>query len=403
MASIRKRTWKLRGTGVDGAPVVKERSAWVVDYFDQAGRRRLKTFTTRKEADGWAVTARAEVKAGIHTPASASITVADCGELWLKHCDAEGLEFSTIRARRQHLDLHIVPFIGRDKLSDLTVPGINQLNAKLRDAGRSHVMRRKVLSTLGTMLGFAQSQGLVAQNVCRSVRMKGDDRKTKGPLREGTDFPSKAELKTMIDKAVGRWRPLLITAVFTAMRASELRGLSWPDVDLDAAVIHVRQRADAWGRIGPPKSKAGKRDIPLAPIVVNALRQWRPDCPAGELNLVFPNGAGNVETLPNIWHRFWTPLQVACGVAIEKLGADGKPIADADGKPVMQARYGFHMLRHAAASLFIAHLGWTPKRVQVVMGHSSIRMTYDLYGHLYEDREADREAMKKIEAAVAAA
>jgi integrase len=57
-------------------------------------------------------------------------------------------------------------------------------------------------------------------------------------------------------------------------RASELRGLPWRDVDLDAGVVHVRQRADKGGNIGPPKSKRGKRDIPLAPIVVNALRQW---------------------------------------------------------------------------------------------------------------------------------
>ena len=62
----------------------------------------------------------------------------------------------------------------------------------------------------------------------------------------------------------------------------------------------------------------------------------------------------------------------------------------------------FHALRHAAASLFIAYLGWTPKRVQTVMGHSSINMTFDLYGHLFEDTDADREAMAKIEAAVSA-
>jgi len=61
------------------------------------------------------------------------------------------------------------------------------------------------------------------------------------------------------------------------------------------------------------------------------------------------------------------------------------------------------MLRHAAASLLIAHLNWTPKRVQAVIGHSSINMTFDLYGHLFEDHDADREAMKKIEAAVVAA
>jgi integrase len=66
----------------------------------------------------------------------------------------------------------------------------------------------------------------------------------------------------------------------------------------------------------------------------------------------------------------------------------------ADGK----AKYGFHALRHAAASLFIAHLGWTPKRVQTVMGHSSIQMTYDRYGHLFSDPDADREAMQKLEA-----
>jgi integrase len=66
----------------------------------------------------------------------------------------------------------------------------------------------------------------------------------------------------------------------------------------------------------------------------------------------------------------------------------------------VEDKYNFHMLRHAAASLFIAYLGWTPKRIQTVMGHSSVQMTFDLYGHLFEDKEADREAMAKLEAAV---
>jgi integrase len=66
-------------------------------------------------------------------------------------------------------------------------------------------------------------------------------------------------------------------------------------------------------------------------------------------------------------------------------------------------RYNFHLLRHAAASLFIAHLKWPPKRIQTVMGHAKIEMTFDLYGHLFESVEADREDMKKLEAAVRAA
>ncbi len=184
-----------------------------------------------------------------------------------------------------------------------------------------------------------------------------------------------------------RWRAFLIVAVFCGLRASELRGLRWQDVNLEDGKLSVAQRADAWLHIGPPKSAAGKRDIPLTPMTINALRQWKAACPAGELGLVFPNGAGKVEGHPNIVKRVWNPLQVKCGL----VGPDGK------------ARYGFHSLRHTAASLFIAHLNWAPKRVQTVMGHSSITITFDRYGHLFEDHEGDREAMKKLEAAVVAA
>ena len=67
------------------------------------------------------------------------------------------------------------------------------------------------------------------------------------------------------------------------------------------------------------------------------------------------------------------------------------------------AKYELHALRHAtAASLFIVHLGWSPRRVQTVMGHLSIQMTFDLYGHLFEDSEDDRGAMKCLEAVVLA-
>jgi hypothetical protein len=73
--------------------------------------------------------------------------------------------------------------------------------------------------------------------------------------------------------------------------------------------------------------KAGKRDIPLAPIVVNTLRQRSALCPKGELGLVFPNGVGNIETLPNIFKRCWKPLQLKCELTIDtgKKDLEGKP------------------------------------------------------------------------------
>jgi integrase len=91
--------------------------------------------------------------------------------------------------------------------------------------------------------------------------------------------------------------------------------------------------------------------------------------------------------MSNIHGRCWVPLQIKCSLTNEA------------GKP----RYNFHLLRHAAASLFIQYLGWTPKRVATVMGHASVTLTFDLYGHLFENVEADRADMAKIEAAVRAA
>ena len=132
-------------------------------------------------------------------------------------------------------------------------------------------------------------------------------------------------------------------------------------------------------------------------IVVNALKKWKEEDPKGELDLVFPNGAGNVESHSNLYDRFWQPLQIGLGMAVDT----GEK--DAAGKATMAHRYGFHTLRHAAASLFIQHLKWSPKRIQTVMGHSSVRITFDLYGHLFDDIEKDRADMAMIEAAIRAA
>jgi integrase len=176
---------------------------------------------------------------------------------------------------------------------------------------------------------------------------------------------------------------LIITAVFTGTRISELRGLFWSDVDLGKGVVHVRRRADTWAKIAAPKSRAGARDIPLAPLVVNALKEWKLRCPKGELGLVFPNSRGRCLTVPNLRDRVLGPLQAAAGIS-----------------PAYRPKYGWHALRHAAASLFIEYLGWSPKRLQAVMGHASIQMTFDRYGHLFEDTAADTAAMGKLETAL---
>ena len=83
MAKVRKRTW----TNSKG-----EQTAWIADYFDQAGKRHIKTFTRQGDAKAWLVTAQGEVARGVHTPENASITVAEAAELWIEKSKLEKLE-----------------------------------------------------------------------------------------------------------------------------------------------------------------------------------------------------------------------------------------------------------------------------------------------------------------------
>ena len=145
-----------------------------------------------------------------------------------------------------------------------------------------------MLTSLKSLLKDAQRRGHVAQNVAVSVSIKRDNR-DKARLKVGVDIPTPDEIKRIIHAATGRMRRLLIVAIFTGLRSSELRGLRWDDVDLEAKELHVRQRADRYNEMGKPKSKAGERVIPLGPMVVNTLREWRLACPRGELGLALPN------------------------------------------------------------------------------------------------------------------
>jgi len=96
------------------------------------------------------------------------------GELWIDDCEAECLEKSTVLQRRQHLKLHINPHLGSVRLSDLTTPSIYTFDGQLRAGGRSLAMRRKIITSLKTLLTFAQKRALVAQNVAGPVKVKGD-------------------------------------------------------------------------------------------------------------------------------------------------------------------------------------------------------------------------------------
>jgi integrase len=398
--SVRKRVWTTRRG--------EQKEAWIVDYA-VSGSRHIETFERKKDADAREAEVTVNVGKGVHIAPSKTPTVREAGKLWIESCDH--LERATAVTYKQHLHLHIEPYLGHYRLAHLTPPVIRQFEDDLR-AGkpapfptdekpherfkqkRSSAMVKKIVTTLGNMLADMQERGLVAINAVHGLsKSRKHKRKSKkeqeAKLNSGVDFPTPKEITAIIANLSDRWRPILLTAIFTGLRASELRGLRWGNLDLKGAKLHVRERADRFLEIGKPKSVAGERTVPLPPMLVNMLREHQ--LKAGfktKEDFVFPTNKGHAQHYANILHRGFEPVQIAAKVVDHK------------GKP----KYALHALRHFYASWCINRvqdggLGLSPKIVQQRMGHSSITITMDRYGHLFpsgDNGSEMKEAEKKL-------
>lgn len=368
MSKVTKRSWIT--------PKGEKKTAWRADYRDGSGARRAKQFDRKKDAEAWLTKAAWEVSQGVHTADSQSITVAQAADLWIRKAEGEGRERSTIKQYQELARIHIKPLIGAERLSKLTMPAVENYRDALV-ATRSKAMAGKAVRALSSIITEAQRRGLVAQNVAKGVKVIRSKREKKKVV-----IPTREDLRAMLQAAGDDFRPLLMTVIFTGLRSSELRALRRSDVNLKAGEITVEQRADQWGVIGSPKSEAGHRTVPIPPMLVSELRAWMLRSPVSPLGLLFPNSEGGVRLHSNMLNREYWPLQVAAGLKVDTGRKDG------EGVPIFRAKYDFHSLRHAAASAWIRQ-GVDLKCLTTWMGHSSVQITIDTYGHLLKDERSN--------------
>ena len=373
MASVAKRTWTYKG---------ETKTAWVVRYTDQLGKRRLKTFDMKKEAGKYRTKVELEIEKGVHTADTASITVRDAAKQYLRHvenrvregelCEGSYRNYKTIIKNR------ILPQFGTIKLTALNAPAIHRWIEDMRYGGAKPIGPRALVLTvlvLRLMIGLAQRHGQIATNVMVDARPD-----LPRPTRKELAIPTKNEVRLLLSQATGYFKIMLHMAVLTGMRQGELRGLLWKDVDFQNQTIHVRRSIDQFQIFGSPKSEAGVRDIPMAPTVLRMLKEWRLASPNTELGLVFCNGKRLPLHQSQLYRFAWRPL-------LRKVN-----FVDKDGG----LKYRFHALRHVAASMLIEQ-GEQPKVIQEIMGHASITMTYDTYGHLFDKANAGRDALAAID------
>ncbi len=325
------------------------------DRIEQGG------FPTREDADEALSAILREVARGTYRRVE-PIGFSEFAERWLGNVRPTVREATHV-SYSGAVKNHLTPYLGDTDLRAVTPETVRQFVAAKSEAKRPNGEPAWSPKTIANLLGVAKlvfgaavESGQVAVSPAERV---------KPPRRERAEreIPTADELARACSVAGDPWALIFELLSWTGLRRGEALALTWGAIDLPAARIHVRASRGRYGE-GAPKSAAGRRIVPLTPSAVAALRRHRlaqaPDA-AEDGGRVFCSATGGPVDGDNLT-RAWTR-------SLRKAGVRHMPL---------------HSLRHLAASRMIA-TGASPKAVQAVIGHASIQLTYDTYGHLLPD------------------
>lgn len=341
-----------RGKGVE--------RRWRARYRAADGRERSRSFPRKVDADRWLRDQTAALDRGDWVdPARARLTFAAFVPTWRAWAET-ALRPTTLALDVGVLERRLLPRFGPVPLGRITADDVRKLMADIHREGRSTSTVRRAALVLGSVLAWAVEDQRLAVNVAATVRLPPDESRDMRTLDHG-------EVVALVEAHPEHYRPLVWTAAYTGLRWGELAGLAADRVDVLRRTIRVeRQLVEVDGTLsfGPPKTKAGTRAVTIPATVAEVLGPHLGTEAVETTGLVFPTPTGRPMRRSN-YRKVW---RKACTAA----GFDGGKL---DGLV-------FHELRHTAASLAIA-TGAHPLTVKERLGHSSITVTMDRYGHLF--------------------
>ncbi|MBV9886094.1 MAG: site-specific integrase [Acidobacteria bacterium] len=272
---------------------------------------------------------------------------------------------SSARAVKSHLKCYILPQLETLRLEQF---GIENQQTFITRVFANGVSRKTVLNVLGTLSSILSTARDWGYN-CTPIDVARLRLPPRGVRHEAAHF-TVDQLNKILSLAEDPWRTLFCILTMDGLRAGEVLGLQWQDIDLDRRLMHIRR--SAWyGKIQTAKSQASETSLPIPDALVDILKayrsRWKPN-PSGFLfatrNDRPPSSNKVVE------YHLWTLL-------------------DALKIP----RCGLHAFRHTHTALLLDS-GATPKVAQRQLRHTSARTTLQIYGHVVGD--AHRQAVEKV-------
>ncbi|MET0049764.1 MAG: tyrosine-type recombinase/integrase [Candidatus Thiodiazotropha sp.] len=375
MADIRKRVGKKGTTYQVRYPSKTTKSGYA-----------FKSFNTLKEARAFN-----ENLGNLKEPHSCDLrTVAQGMQRWLEICEHEGrggrdpISPATLEVYAYRAEM-INSYQWTKQLHELEAPDIAVFRSWLLKQ-YSRDQARKALSSFHSMILEMNHQGLMTHDPAFTVSIRKESR-----YDEPHEIPSVADIRSLLNaadslansknrdiaKAWERYRPMLYLAVDTGMRPQEY--LVLPERGMLEHGVKVMQALDRSYKIGPPKTRAGRRIIPVSEQTLDMVRHYMKSRDnKNEHGLVFPTKSGGFQRYNNWRRKGWSP-------AIEKAGLL-KEVVD-NGETIVKAKYTPYSLRHFFASMLINE-NKNLKYIQTVMGHEDVKLTLDVYGHLIRERDA---------------
>lgn len=380
------RNCRTRVAGKCNCERTYEASVW----SRREGRKLRKSFPTEAAAKSWRTDALKGVKDGTRR-APSQTTLRQAWDEWLagvragtirnKSGDAfkpsvvRSYESSMTTKRKALAGRSVLDEIGARKLADVTRVELQDIADRLLATGLDPSTVRNCLMPLRALFRRAFSRNEVAVNPTTALELAA----VRG-RRDRIASPEEAE--RLIGILAKRDRALWSVAFYAGLRLGELLALTWDNVDLATGVIRVRRSYDERSRsFVEPKSRAGRRDVPIATVLRDALVEHKMD--TGDEGLVFgrsPDEPFSASAVTARSKRAWLAAERKRKASIE---------ADEEGaSTVPVVPIGLHEARHTMASIFIA-AGVNVKALSTYMGHSSIAITLDRYGHLMPGNEEE--------------